>query len=166
MRGHKGSQRIVTDKRYSEVIINQQDDIYSNAVMSEEVGVSGFGVNKFEGDVVQHIKNKVGEYEVQEKIQEEVKAIKKSSWLQVLEKERAAKAEREANERKQRAARLAILFEEEDVLSQDDEDLLDAGAAGQDVQDYIEKIDTHLQVEKKLLEAWHDNDEIEGGPKQ
>ena len=130
MRGRKGSQRIVKDKHYSEVIINQQDDIYSNAVMSEEVGVSGFGVNKFEGDVVQHIKNKVGEYEVQEKIQEEVKAIKKSSWLQVLEKERAAKAEREVNERKQRAARLAILFEEEDVLSQDDEDLLDAGAAG------------------------------------
>lgn len=130
MRGRKGSQRIVKDKHYSEVIINQQDDIHSNAVMSEEVGVSGFGVNKFEGDVVQHIKNKVGEYEVQEKIQEEVKAIKKSSWLQVLEKERAAKAEREVNERKQRAARLAILFEEEDVLSQDDEDLLDAGAAG------------------------------------
>ena len=68
--------------------------------MSDEVGVSGFGVNKFEGDVVQHIKNKVGEYEVQEKVKDEVKAIKKSSWLQVLDKERAAKAEREANERK------------------------------------------------------------------
>lgn len=47
----------------------------------------------------------------------------------MLEKERAAKAEREAAERKQRAARLAILFEEEDVESQDDEDILDAGAA-------------------------------------
>lgn len=55
------------------------------------------------------------------------------------------------------------------MLSGDDEDLLDAGAAKQDVQTYIEKIDTHLQVEKRLLEAWHDNDEeernaIEGGP--
>ena len=85
--------------------------------------------------------------------------------MQVLEKERAAKAEREAADRKQRAARLAILFEEEDVLSQDDEDMLDAGAAKQDVQDYIEKIDTHLQVEKKLLEAWQENDELEGGPR-
>ena len=83
----------------------------------------------------------------------------------MLEKERAAKAEREAADRKQRAARLAILFEEEDVLSQDDEDMLDAGAAKQDVQDYIEKIDTHLQVEKKLLEAWQENDELEGGPR-
>ena len=50
-------------------------------------------------------------------MQKQVEAIKKSSWLQVLEKERAAKVEREAAERKQRAARLAILFEEEDVLS-------------------------------------------------
>lgn len=77
-------------------------------------------------------------------MQEEVRAIKKSSWLQVLEKERAEKAEREAGERKARANRLAILFEEEDVLSQDDEDLLDAGAAKQDVKDYMGKIDTHL----------------------
>ena len=29
-------------------------------------------------------------------------------------------------------------------MSQDDEDLLDANAAKQDVADYIEKIDTHL----------------------
>ena len=40
------------------------------------------------------------------------------------------------------------------MLSQDDEDILDANAAKQDVADYIEKIDTHLQVEKRLLEAW------------
>lgn len=82
----------------------------------------------------------------------------------MLEKERAEKAEREEVERRQRAARLAILFEEEDVLSQDDEDLLDAGAAENDVKNYIEKIDTHLQVEKKLLEAWQENDGREGGP--
>ena len=87
-------------------------------------------------------------------MQDQVNAIKKSSWLQVLEKERKERAEREELERKQRAARLAVLFEEEDVLSQDDEDLLDYGAAERDVKDYIEKIDTHLQVEKKLLEAW------------
>lgn len=87
-------------------------------MLSENYGpVSGFGQNKFDGDVVQHLKDKVSEHEVREKVQQEVEAIKKSSWLQVLEKERAAKAEREAAERKQRAARLAILFEEEDVLS-------------------------------------------------
>ena len=73
------------------------------------------------------------------------------------------KAEREAAEKRARAARLARLFEEEDVLSGDDEDLLDAGAAKQDVKDYLTKIDTHLQVEKKLLEAWNDNDKEEGG---
>ena len=55
---------------------------------------------KFEGDVVQHLKDKVSEHETQAKVQQQVEAIKKSSWLQVLEKERAAKAEREAAERK------------------------------------------------------------------
>ena len=28
----------------------------------------------------------------------------------------------------------------------------------------MEKIDTHLQVEKRLLEAWTENDNREGGP--
>ena len=122
----------------------QFDDARSNYAQSEVGGVAGFGVNKYEGDVVQHLKNKVKELDKVEQVQEEVRAIKKSSWLQVLEKERAEKAEREAGERKARANRLAILFEEEDVLSQDDEDLLDAGAAKQDVKDYMGKIDTHL----------------------
>ena len=85
----------------------------------------------------------------------------------MLEKEREQKAERDAAERRARAGRLAILFEEEDVLSQDDEDLLDAGAAKQDVRNYMEKIDTHLQVEKRLLEAWNENDAVhEGGPRE
>ena len=52
----------------------------------------------------------------QEKVKEEVKAIQKSSWLQVLERERLEKAQREVRERAERAARLAILFEEEDIL--------------------------------------------------
>lgn len=76
----------------------------------------------------------------------------------MLEREKQEKADRDAVERKARAARLAILFEEEDVLSQDDADLLDMGAAHQDVKSYMEKIDTHLQVEKRLLEAWQEKD--------
>jgi len=47
----------------------------------------------------------------------------------VLDKERQEKEERDAAERQVRAARLAHLFEDEDVLSLDDEDLLDFGAA-------------------------------------
>ena len=87
-------------------------------------------------------------------------AVKRSSWLKALEKEKEEKAVRETLERKARAARLAILFEEEDVLSQDDDaDILDAGAANQDVKDYMEKIDTHLKVEKRLLEAWQEKDD-------
>ena len=35
---------------------------------------------------------------------------------------------------------------------------MDAGAIKQDALDYLDKIDTHLKVEKRLLEAWHEND--------
>lgn len=74
------------------------------------------------------------------------------------------KAEREQRERRARAARLAVLFEEEDLLSQDDEDFLDAGAVKHDAQDFMDKIVTHLHVEKKILEAWQEKDGIgEGG---
>ncbi len=40
------------------------------------------------------------------------------------------------------------------MLSADDEDMLDAGAADEGVKNFIEKIDTHLRVEKRILEAW------------
>ena len=46
------------------------------------------------------------------------------------------------------------MFAEVDLASQDDEDLLDVDAANHDVQHFMEKIDTHLRVEKRLLEAW------------
>ncbi len=140
------------------------NDIETRSNIAQSEIPRGMGQNRFEGDVVQHLKDQGTEIQKQEKIQDEVQAIKKSSWLQVLEKERQERAEREAAERRDRAGRLAILFEEEDVLSQDDEDLLDAGAAKQDVRNYMEKIDTHLQVEKRLLEAWTENDIREGGP--
>ena len=72
-------------------------------------------------------------------------------------------------ERKARAARLAILFDSEAVpeYGMDDEDenddfdvemVLDLGAAKNDVANYMEKIDTHLKVEKRILEAWQQND--------
>lgn len=44
------------------------------------------------------------------------------------------------------------------MLSQDDEDMLDAGAAKKHVSNFIDKIDTHLKVEKRLLEAWQQKD--------
>ena len=56
----------------------------------------------------------------------------------MLEKEREQKAKRDDGERKARAARLAVLFEEDDAYhSHDDEDLLDLGAADYGVHGYI-----------------------------
>ena len=74
-------------------------------------------MNRFDGDVVQHLKDQVADRDAKDKVQEEVRAIKKSSWLQVLQKEREEKERRQEEERRARAARLAVLFEEEDVLS-------------------------------------------------
>ena len=146
----------------SQASIKSHDSIElaSQAYYQSEIGAapSGSGVNKFEGDVVQHLKNQADQQTAQQRIQEKVEAIQKSSWLQVLEKERKEKEERDAAERKARAARLAVLFEEEDVLSQDDEDMLDQGAGQREVGNYIDKINTHLEVEKRLLEAWNEND--------
>lgn len=76
-----------------------------------------------------------------------------------MERERKQREQREAEERYARAARLAALFEEdEEVASQDDEDMLDAAVADQGVKHFIEKIETHLQVERRLLEAWQEKD--------
>ena len=84
--------------------------------------VEGYGVKPYEGeDVIEHLKEKVQEQDKIDLVHQEVAAIKKSSWLQTLEKEKKQKNEREEREKKERAARLAILFEEDEVASGDDE---------------------------------------------
>lgn len=45
------------------------------------------------------------------------------------------------------------------MLSGDDEDLLDFGAADFNQANFMDKIEAHLNMEKKILEAWHDKDE-------
>ena len=85
--------------------------------------VSGYGVKPYEGeDVIEHLKEKVAEQDKIDLVHQEVAAIKKSSWLQTLEKEKKQKAERDEREKKARAARLAILFEEDEAASHDDDD--------------------------------------------
>ena len=57
------------------------------------------------------------------------------------------------------------------MLSGDDEDLLDFGAADYNQAHFMDKIEQHINMEKKLLEAWTEKDEKaaaaarEGGPK-
>jgi len=46
-------------------------------------------------------------------------------------------------------------------MNHDEELILDYGAAKGDVASFIEKIDTHLQVERKLLEAWQHKDNLD-----
>ena len=109
---------------------------------------------------------KAVEHDQQEMARENAEKIQKSSWLQVLDQERREKIVHDKVERQGRAARLAHLFEEEDVNSgADDEDMLDGAAADQNTAGFLDKIDAHLQMEKKILEAWHEKDK-EGGPKK
>ena len=72
-------------------------------------------------------------------------------------------------ERESRAARLAHLFGDEDMLSGED-DLLDTAAADKNAGSFLDKIDNHLKMEKRILEAWHEKDDAvnaaaKGGPK-
>ena len=83
------------------------------------------------------------------------KEREQSKWIQALEKEKEQRETKEEQERAARRARLAKLFDEDEHF---EEDRLDAGAADQGLNDYLGKIDTHLEVEKKILQAWGEND--------
>lgn len=52
-------------------------------------------MRKAEGDVVASIKAQVAELDKREMVKQKANEIKKSSWLQVLEKERQEKEDRE-----------------------------------------------------------------------
>ena len=57
---------------------------------------------------------------------------------------------------------MAHLFEEDAEVALsvgENEDLLDFGAAEHNQAGFLEKIDAHLQMEKKILEAWHEKDD-------
>ncbi len=54
---------------------------------------------------------------------------------------------------------MARLFDD-DALESDD-DMLDANAASKKVDHFLNKIDTHLKVEKQLLEGWKEEDQDE-----
>ena len=80
---------------------------------------------------------------------------RKSTWLDVLEKEREERKIRAATEKRARANRLAALFD----LGDDVEDVMDLKSAEHGILNFMERIDTHLRVEKKILEAWKDQDD-------
>ena len=77
-------------------------------------------------------------------------------WLALVRQQQERHNKKKEAEKKARAARLARLFD--DDLLESDDDLLDANAAGAKVDHVINKIDTHLKVEKQLLEAWQEVD--------
>ena len=83
----------------------------------------------------------------------------KQSWFALIRQQQAAQAKKKEAEKKARAARLARLFDD-DALESDD-DMLDANAASKKVDHFLNKIDTHLKVERQLLENWQDQDQKE-----
>ena len=48
------------------------------------------------------------------------------------------------------------MFDDDQMES--DDDMLDSNAANKKVSDFLTKIDTHLKVERQLLENWQDQD--------
>ena len=80
-------------------------------------------------------------------------------WLQAIEQSKREKEKKERQEKMARIARLQKLVEdtEEDANMME---LLDKYAVERKMQDYLGKINTHLEVELQLLDAWRHPNEI------
>ena len=79
----------------------------------------------------------------------------KLNWSSQIEKNKKMEKEREEKAKQEREARLAHLFQEHD--EKDEEDGLDLDVA---VDNYLESIEKHLDVERKLMGAWNEKDKI------
>ena len=88
------------------------------------------------------------------------KERRKSKWQLTIDAEVEQHQKKDALEKAARAARLAKLFD--DSASEiDDEDRLDAGVVESELNNVLGRIDTHLNVEKQILEAWDAQDKEE-----
>lgn len=80
-------------------------------------------------------------------------------WTMQIEKSKREKEAKEKAEKEARIARLQKLIDDTEFdygLSE----VLDKFAVERKMQDYLGKINTHLQVELQLLDAWRHPDEI------
>jgi len=79
-------------------------------------------------------------------------------WLMAIEKSKKEREERERKEKQARITRLQKLMDETEEL--EIADILDKHAVERKLNDYLGKINTHLEVELQLLDAWRHPDEI------
>lgn len=79
-------------------------------------------------------------------------------WLAAIEKKKREKEQKERQEKMARIARLQKLMDdtEEDLGISEN---LDKHAVERKMQDYLGKINTHLEVELQLLDAWKANEQ-------
>ena len=102
--------------------------------------------------------------EIQRKEDEELLQIRKQ-WNNVIESNKAEDEQRKKQLEEGRAKRLARLFKDDwnsDNEEEDDEEPLfrhlDQGAAKGGIDELIDKVEVHLQVEMGILRKWQEKD--------
>ena len=80
----------------------------------------------------------------------------KVSWLERIRKEKLDREERDQKEKEVRENRLKLLLDSD---SEDDEKDFDyKGLVGDNLKDFLERIENHVMAENKILNAWNDKD--------
>ena len=88
--------------------------------------------------------------------QEEEQKKQAGNWLARIRQEKIDREERVANERNERQKRLQKLLDSD---SEDDEKAFDyKGTVGDNLKDFLTKIENHVHAEQKILDAWHEQD--------
>ena len=80
-----------------------------------------------------------------------------TNWLAKIRQEQLERETRQNREREDRARRLKLLLDSD---SEDDEDKFNAKAlVGDNLIDFLSRIENHVKAEQKILDAWNDKDE-------
>ena len=81
-----------------------------------------------------------------------------SNWLVKIRHEQLERERRQNKEREERARRLKLLLDSD---SEDDEENFNAKAlVGDNLTDFLSRIENHVKAEQKILDAWNDKDEL------
>lgn len=79
------------------------------------------------------------------------------SWLERIRKEQVERQAREQAERDERARRLKRLLDS-DSEDNEEEKIDYKGLVGDNLKSFLERIESHVMAENKILSAWNDKD--------
>ena len=90
---------------------------------------------------------------------------KAGGWLARIRAEQLEREEKAAKAKLERAQKLKAILDSEDEDGEDGDDIKKL-AKGGDIRDFLSKIESHVQAEQKILDAWNEKDNVEGKKKK